>query len=89
MCVGGGNVSGWCVQYVCICVYGLCINSTCRVSVWCVFVSVSVYVCVCVCECVCMCVSMMCVCVCDCVCMCLCLWCVSVCVCVCGMCVYL
>ena len=44
MCVGGGNVSGWCVQYVCICVYGLCINSTCRVSVWCVFVS-----CVCVC----------------------------------------
>jgi len=57
VCVwGGGNVFGWCVQYVCIFVYGLCINSTCSVSV------------VCVCECVCMCVFLWCVC--ECVCMC-------------------
>jgi len=45
VCLWGGNVFGWCVQYVCIFVYGLCINSICRVSVWCVFVSVSVCVC--------------------------------------------
>ena len=65
MCVGGSKVFGWCVQYVCICVYGLCINST-RRGLCGVFVSVHVCVCVCVC------VSMTCVYVCECVCVCVC-----------------